>query len=138
MVVQEILSIKTQGRGTYDISGDVAKVVGSSGIRRGLCNVFIQHTSASLMLCENADPTVRRDLEAFMSRIVPDGDPLFQHTTEGPDDMPAHIRSVLTHSEVTLPVSGGRCILGTWQGIYVWEHRRQPNLRRITITVYGE
>ncbi len=90
------------------------------------------------MLCENADPTVRRDLEAFMSRIVPDGDPLFQHTTEGPDDMPAHIRSVLTHSEVTLPVSGGRCILGTWQGIYVWEHRRQPNLRRITITVYGE
>ncbi len=138
MVVQETLTVSTRGRGTYDISGDVAKVVGSSGVDNGLCNVFVQHTSASLILCENADPTVRSDLESFMSRIVPDGDPLFQHTTEGPDDMPAHVRSVLTQSGLTVPVSRGRCVLGTWQGIYLWEHRKAPNRRRITITVYGE
>ncbi|MEE9159162.1 MAG: secondary thiamine-phosphate synthase enzyme YjbQ [Gammaproteobacteria bacterium] len=138
MVVQETLTVSTRGRGTYDISGDVAKVVGSSGVENGLCSVFVQHTSASLILCENADPTVRSDLESFMSRIVPDGDPLFQHTTEGPDDMPAHVRSVLTQSGLTVPVSRGRCVLGTWQGIYLWEHRKAPNRRRITITVYGE
>lgn len=138
MVVQETLTVSTRGRGTYDISGDVAKVVGSSGVENGLCHVFVQHTSASLILCENADPTVRSDLESFMSRIVPDGDPLFQHTTEGPDDMPAHVRSVLTQSGLTVPVSRGRCVLGTWQGIYLWEHRKAPNHRRITITVYGE
>ena len=138
MVVQETLTVSTRGRGTYDISGDVAKVVGSSGVENGLCHVFVQHTSASLILCENADPTVRNDLESFMSRIVPDGDPLFQHTTEGPDDMPAHVRSVLTQSGLTVPVSRGRCVLGTWQGIYLWEHRKAPNHRRITITVYGE
>lgn len=138
MVVQETLTVSTRGRGTYDISGDVAKVVGSSGVENGLCHVFVQHTSASLILCENADPTVRSDLESFMSRIVPDGDPLFQHTTEGPDDMPAHVRSVLTQSGLSVPVSRGRCVLGTWQGIYLWEHRKAPNHRRITITVYGE
>jgi secondary thiamine-phosphate synthase enzyme len=138
VVVQETLTVSTRGRGTYDISGDVAKVVGSSGVENGLCHVFVQHTSASLILCENADPTVRSDLESFMSRIVPDGDPLFQHTTEGPDDMPAHVRSVLTQSGLSVPVSRGRCVLGTWQGIYLWEHRKAPNRRRITITVYGE
>ena len=138
MVVQETLTVSTRGRGTYDISCDVAKIVGSSGVENGLCHVFVQHTSASLILCENADPTVRSDLESFMSRIVPDGDPLFQHTTEGPDDMPAHVRSVLTQSGLTVPVSRGRCVLGTWQGIYLWEHRKAPNRRRITITVYGE
>lgn len=138
MVVQETLTVSTRGRGTYDISGDVAKIVGSSGVENGLCHVFVQHTSASLILCENADPTVRSDLESFMSRIVPDGDPLFQHTAEGPDDMPAHVRSVLTQSGLSVPVSRGRCVLGTWQGIYLWEHRKAPNRRRITITVYGE
>ena len=138
MVVQETLTVSTRGRGTYDISGDVAKIVTSSGVKNGLCNVFVQHTSASLMLCENADPTVRSDLESFMSRIVPDGDPLFQHTTEGPDDMPAHVRSVLTQSGLTVPIGDGRCVLGTWQGIYLWEHRKAPNRRRVTITVCGE
>jgi secondary thiamine-phosphate synthase enzyme len=103
-----------------------------------MVNVFIAHTSASLTVCENADPTVQRDLEAFMARLVPDGDPLFRHTSEGPDDMPAHVRSVLTDSGLTLPVAGGRCKLGTWQGIYLWEHRNRPHQREVTVTVYGD
>jgi secondary thiamine-phosphate synthase enzyme len=102
-----------------------------------LCNVFIRHTSASLMLCENADPAVLRDLEAFMSRAVPDGDALFSHTAEGPDDMPAHVRSVLTHADLNLPVREGRCDLGTWQGVYLWEHRTRPHRRRIDISIYS-
>jgi secondary thiamine-phosphate synthase enzyme len=138
MWVQKSLSVATRGRGTYDITGQIQEVVAKSGIRAGLCHVFIHHTSASLMICENADPTVRRDLEAFMSRLVRDGDPQFQHTLEGPDDMPAHVRSVLTQSEMQIPVAGGRCALGTWQGIYVWEHRYQPGERRLTVTVQGE
>lgn len=107
-------------------------------VRQGLCHVFVHHTSASLMLCENADPTVLRDLEAFMARLVPDGDPLFRHTTEGPDDMPAHVRSVLTQSAVSIPVCEGRCLLGTWQGIYLWEHRRYGHERQVTVTVCGQ
>lgn len=138
MVFQETLTAATEGRGTRDITREVQRVVSGSGIHTGLCQVFIHHTSASLMLCENADPTVRRDLEAFISRLVPDGDPLFHHTSEGPDDMPAHVRAVLTHSGLTVPVIGGRCALGTWQGIYLWEHRRFPHRRQVTVTVQGE
>jgi secondary thiamine-phosphate synthase enzyme len=104
----------------------------------GLCHVFVHHTSASLILCENADPTVRRDLEAFLARLVPDGDPLFEHTDEGMDDMPAHIRAILTKMDLSIPVTGGRCALGTWQGIYLYEHRTHAHRRRVTVTVQGE
>ncbi len=138
MWFQEILSVRTAGRGTYDLGEQVTGVVVRSAVQTGLCHVFVQHTSASLMLCENADPTVRRDLEAFVSRLIPDGDPVFRHTAEGPDDMPAHVRTVLTHSSLTIPVAGGRCSLGVWQGIYLWEHRRAPHKRRVSVTVNGE
>lgn len=138
MVVNESLEIETQGRGTYELTGEVQACVARAGLDTGLCHVFVHHTSASLMLCENADPDVRRDLEAFMQRIAPDGDPMFRHTAEGPDDMPAHVRSVLTQPSLSLPVSGGRCALGTWQGIYLWEHRRAGHRRRVTVTLQGE
>ena len=138
MVVQDTLKIRTPGRGSIELTKDVADVVRSSGIDQGLCNIFVHHTSASLMLCENADPTVRSDLETFMSKTVPDGDPMFQHIAEGPDDMPAHVRSVLTDSSLTIPVSNGNCMLGTWQGIYLWEHRQHSHNRKVTITVYGD
>lgn len=126
-----------RGRGTSDITDRVQGAVAESGIREGLCTVFIHHTSASLILCENADPQVRRDLEAFAERLVPDGDPLFRHTDEGPDDMPSHVRSVLTQASLGIPVAEGRCDLGTWQGIYVWEHRTAPHSRRVTVTIIG-
>jgi secondary thiamine-phosphate synthase enzyme len=138
MVVQKSLEVRTRGRGTLEITDLVEEAVRNSGIRAGLCNVFLQHTSASLMLCENADPDVRADLERFMSRLAPDGDPLFRHRTEGPDDMPAHVRTVLTHSSLTIPVQDGRMVLGTWQGIYLWEHRAAPHRRRVTVTLYGD
>jgi secondary thiamine-phosphate synthase enzyme len=138
MLHQDSFEVATSGRGTYDVTDEIQGVVADGGISRGLCHVFIHHTSASLMLCENADPAVRRDLESFMARTAPDGDPMFTHTTEGPDDMPAHVRSVLTHSTLSIPVMNGRCALGTWQGVYVWEHRRSPFRRRLTITVQGE
>ena len=138
MIDQCELRVSTQGRGTYDITGDVQRSVRDSGVSSGLCHVFICHTSASLMLCENADPSVMRDLETFMSRHVPDGDPMFTHTAEGPDDMPAHIRSILTQSDLNLPVRQGSCALGTWQGVYLWEHRQSPHTRRVVITVQGE
>ncbi|MCU7933299.1 MAG: secondary thiamine-phosphate synthase enzyme YjbQ [Candidatus Thiodiazotropha sp. (ex Dulcina madagascariensis)] len=129
MVAQETLRIQTRGRDTYDITGQVAEALDRSGFDTGICHLFIQHTSASLILCENADPTVRSDLERFMTRLVPDGDRLFDHTMEGPDDMPAHIRSILTKSDLTLPIRQGRAALGTWQGIYLWEHRTRPHQR---------
>ena len=138
MVYQQSLRIKTAGRGSYSITDEVARHVQQSGIRLGLCHLFLRHTSASLILCENADPDVRDDLERFMLRLVPDGDALFRHTAEGPDDMPAHIRNILTHSDLTLPVTDGRPNLGTWQGLYLWEHRQQGHYREITVTVYGE
>lgn len=138
MVVQKELTVQTRGRGTYELTREIDQAVRESGIRQGLCNVFVQHTSASLMLCENADPDVRRDLEAFMARLAPDGDALFRHVAEGPDDMPAHVRSVLTQSTLTIPVGEGRCLFGTWQGLYLWEHRQRPHRRRCTITVYGD
>ena len=137
MVHQDAFTLATQGRGTYEISRRVRDTVASAGIVTGLCHVFVHHTSASLILCENADPTVRDDLEGFLSRLVRDGDPAFRHQDEGPDDMPAHIRSILTNMDLTLPVSDGRCGLGTWQGIYLYEHRSHPHRRRVTITVSG-
>jgi secondary thiamine-phosphate synthase enzyme len=127
----------TDGRGTYDLTAYVQSAIRESGIDVGMCNVFVRHTSASLMLCENADPAVLSDLETFMSRIAPDGDPAHTHTAEGPDDMPAHIRSVLTHADLNLPVRDGRCDLGTWQGVYLWEHRHAAHQRKVTVTVTG-
>jgi secondary thiamine-phosphate synthase enzyme len=138
MILQESLSVTTQGRGTYDITRNVQQQVRASGVRIGLCHLFLHHTSASLILCENADPTVRRDLDAFMARLVPDGDRHFEHSDEGPDDMPAHIRSILTQVELTLPISAGACALGTWQGLYLYEHRTHGHRRRITLTMQGE
>jgi secondary thiamine-phosphate synthase enzyme len=130
--------IGTAGRGAYDLTDRVAAAVQESGVKTGLCHVFLRHTSASLMLCENADPAVLHDLESFMSRLTPDGDPLYTHTAEGPDDMSAHVRSVLTHNDLNVPVRNGRCDLGTWQGIYLWEHRHAPHRRSVTLTISGE
>jgi secondary thiamine-phosphate synthase enzyme len=138
VIVQSEIRVDTRGRGTYDFTRDVQDAVRASGVRTGLCHLFIRHTSASMMLCENADPAVRQDLETFMSRQVPDGDPMFTHTAEGPDDMPAHVRSVLTQSDLNIPVRDGRCALGTWQGVYLWEHRTAPHARRVIVTVQGE
>ena len=134
---QQQLQFHTGGRGSVNITAEVAAVAAESGIESGLCHVFLRHTSASLMLCENADPAVRADLDAFMLRLVPDGDALFSHVDEGPDDMAAHVRAVLSGMELTLPVTGGRLGLGTWQGVYLWEHRHHPHLRRVTVTVQG-
>ncbi|RMD70133.1 MAG: YjbQ family protein [Gammaproteobacteria bacterium] len=137
MIEQSHWIIETPGRGFHDITDKVQGHVAKSRLATGLCHLFLHHTSASLILCENADPDVRRDLERFMARLVPDGDPLFSHTLEGPDDMPAHVRSILTHSDITLPVREGRCALGTWQGIYLWEHRIRGHRRHLTVTLYG-
>lgn len=138
MIVQDRLSVGTRGRGTYAITGEVERAVGESGVHAGICHCFIQHSSASLVLSENADPQVRRDLESFLARLVPDGDPLFGHSDEGPDDMPAHIRSILTKMDLTLPVRDGRCALGTWQGIYLYEHRVRPHRRQVMLTIIGD
>ena len=137
MTTQSEIHVSTRGRGTYDLTAEVQSAVRDSGAAIGMCNVFIRHTSASLMLCENADPAVMQDLETFMSRIAPDGDPAHTHTQEGPDDMPSHIRSVITHADLNLPVRGGRCDLGTWQGVYLWEHRHAPHERKVTVTITG-
>ncbi len=138
MLAQQHLEVETRGRGTTDLTADVQSIVRQSGVKTGTCNVFIRHTSASLIICENADPAVLRDLETFMSRLVPDGDPMFTHTAEGPDDMPAHVRSILTQSDLTIPVTAGRCALGTWQGVYLWEHRHRGHRRTVVVTVAGE
>lgn len=132
---QKQITITTKGRGSYDITREIQNIISNTNIDTGLCHVFVHHTSASLMLCENADPAVRRDMERFMNRLVPDGDPMFEHTDEGPDDMPAHVRTVLTQSGLTIPVSSARADLGIWQGIYLWEHRTQSHRRRITVSV---
>ena len=136
MWFQQRLNVATNGRGTIDITPRIDSLVASAGADAGLCHLFLQHTSASLILCENADPNVRRDLETFMGEIAQDGDPRFVHDQEGPDDMPAHIRSVITQSEITIPIDNGRCALGTWQGIYLWEHRTSPHQRTVLVTVY--
>jgi len=137
-VYQHTLEVATEGRGTVEISDEIQATVLRSGIKTGICHVFVQHTSASLILTENADPDVRRDLEAFMQRTAPDGDPLYRHTMEGPDDMSAHVRSVLTQSDLSVPVDDGHCLFGTWQGIYLWEHRTSGHRRRIIVTITGD
>lgn len=133
----QTLTVETSGRGTTEITDAVQRAVAESGIAEGLCTVFIHHTSASLIINENADRDVQRDLDAFLTRLVPDGDSLYVHTMEGPDDMPAHVRTALTQTSLGIPVSGGRCALGTWQGIFLWEHRRRGHQRRVTVTVVG-
>lgn len=131
------LAVETRGRGTTEITDEVQTAVAASGISEGLCTVFIHHTSASLVINENADRDVQRDLDAFLSRLVPDGDPLYIHTMEGPDDMPAHVKAALTQTSLSIPVSEGRCALGTWQGVFLWEHRLRGHRRRVTVTVVG-
>jgi secondary thiamine-phosphate synthase enzyme len=138
MVFQQEIVISTSGRSTTNITSEIQNLVAQSGIRIGTCHIFVQHTSASIMLCENADPDVRRDLETYMQHIVPDGDAMFLHQDEGPDDMSAHIRTVLTNPDLTVPVSAGQCSLGIWQGIYLWEHRTHKYQRRVIITIQGE
>ena len=136
-VVQRSYTIETHGRSTYEITHEIQKLITTTTIVRGLVHVFVHHTSASLMLCENTDPAVRSDLETFMSDIAPDGDSRFKHISEGPDDMPAHIRTVLTATGLSIPIIDGRCGLGTWQGVYLWEHRTQPHKRKVTVTIQG-
>jgi secondary thiamine-phosphate synthase enzyme len=138
MIGQKTLEFRTRGRGTTDLTTEVARAIAETGIRKGLCTVFLQHTSAPLILCENADPDVRRDLETILSRLAPDGDPAYRHDTEGADDMAAHARSILTSNSFTIPVADGRLMLGTWQGLYLYEHRRAPHARSIVVTVLGE
>ena len=132
------MTVGTRGRGTTEITDEVARIVASSGARRGLCTVFVHHTSASLIVCENADPSVRTDLERFFARLVPDGDPVFRHTAEGPDDMPAHVRSILTQASLSVPIADGHLDLGTWQGVFLFEHRTTPHRRRLTVSVVGD
>jgi secondary thiamine-phosphate synthase enzyme len=138
MVSRREIAIATRGRGTYDITREIAHAVAEARVHDGLATVWIHHTSASLIVCENADPSVRRDLEAFLARLVPDGDRIFTHTAEGDDDMPAHVRSVLTQTSIGIPIADGRLVLGTWQGLYLWEHRTSPHDRRLTVTIIGE
>jgi secondary thiamine-phosphate synthase enzyme len=135
MTYQTILEFRTAGRGTIDITDAVADAVAASGLRVGLAHLFVQHTSCSLTITENADPDVRRDLETIMARLAPDADPAYRHDAEGPDDMAAHVRSMLTATSLSVPVGGGRLLLGTWQGIYLWEHRTAPHRRRVVLTV---
>ena len=137
MAHQAILEFATSGRGTRDITDEVAGIVRDSGVACGLVHVFVQHTSCSLTITENADPDVRRDLETIIERLAPDGDPAYRHDDEGPDDMSAHARSMLTDTSLSVPVGGGRLLLGTWQGIYLWEHRTAPHPRKVVVTVIG-
>jgi len=132
------LRMATRGRGLYEFTDEVEAWVSKNGLRSGLVTLHLRHTSASLLIQENADPDVRRDLEAFFARLVRDGDPLFIHTAEGDDDMPAHVRAALTTVNLSIPVNQGRLTLGTWQGIYLWEHRKSPHSRTITIHFIGE
>jgi secondary thiamine-phosphate synthase enzyme len=134
---QQILSLTTQPRATRDITAAVAEVVRAAGIDCGLAHVFVQHTSCALLITENADPDVRRDLETVFARLAPDGDPAYRHNLEGDDDMAAHARSALSAVSLTVPVGGGRLLLGTWQGIFLWEHRAQRHTRRVVVTVMG-
>ncbi|MDA3933726.1 MAG: secondary thiamine-phosphate synthase enzyme YjbQ [Gammaproteobacteria bacterium] len=133
--MQSTLTIQTSARGLVNITSKVTATLLNADLHTGLCHLFIQHTSASLLIMENADPDVLVDLETFISDLVPDGDPRYQHTAEGPDDMPAHVRSMLTATELTIPVTNGRLNLGSWQGIYLWEHRHRSHTRSIVMTV---
>lgn len=137
MSYQIVLEFSTAGRGTRDITAAVAEAVAASNLRCGLAHVFVQHTSCSLTITENADPDVRRDLETVIARLAPDGDPAYRHDAEGPDDMAAHARSMLSSTGLSVPVGDGRLLLGAWQGIYLWEHRTAPHRRRVVVTVLG-
>ena len=132
------LQVATRGRGFYEVTNQIAKLVAVSKVETGLVTIHVQHTSASLLIQENADPEVRRDFERFFSRLVPDGDPVFRHDSEGADDMPAHIRSALTCVNLSVPVVKGHLALGTWQGIYLWEHRTAGHSRNVVVHVLGE
>jgi secondary thiamine-phosphate synthase enzyme len=138
VIHQATLEFRTRGRGTTDIVAEVQQAVTASGIAKGLCTVFLQHTSASLILCENADPDVRVDLETILSRLAPDGDEEYVHDAEGPDDMASHARSILTSNSITIPVAGGKLMLGTWQGLYLYEHRHTGHARSVVVTVMGD
>ena|SRR5689334_1984579 len=138
MIHQQTVQFHSRGRGTTEISDKIQSIVADSGIRTGLCSVFLRHTSASLILSENADPDVRRDLETLFSRLAPDADPAYRHDTEGDDDMAAHARAVLTSNSLTVPVGEGRLLLGTWQGVFLWEHRYEAQSRQLVVTVLGE
>lgn len=135
---QETLELSTSGRGLTDLTAAVARVVAASGVRTGMCTVFCRHTSASLVIQENADPSAARDLVAWFERIAPDGDPRYTHDAEGPDDMAAHLRSAVTRSSESVPVTGGRLALGTWQGLFLFEHRVAPHRRQVVVHVHGE
>jgi secondary thiamine-phosphate synthase enzyme len=132
------LNVRTRTRSLHDITSKVQALVREAGVRTGLCTLHLQHTSASLLIQENADPDVRRDFERFFARLVPDGDPLFSHTVEGEDDMPAHIRTALTAVNLSVPIADSRLCLGTWQGIYLWEHRTAPHDRTVVVHVLGD
>lgn len=132
---QQQITVATNGRGTINITAEIERIIREAGVQTGLCHVFIHHTSASLMITENADPDVRRDMETIFARLAPDGDPEYYHTLEGIDDMSAHIRTVLTQTEISIPISNGCSGLGTWQGLFLWEHRAGRFNRRITVTV---
>ena len=138
MLEQKTITLHTSGRSTVNITAEIESVLRTCAISRGLCHVFLHHTSASLIITENADDNVRRDLESYIASLVRDGDPAYLHDQEGPDDMAAHIRSVLTHTEVTIPVGDGRLLLGTWQGLFLWEHRLQAHRRELTVTISGQ
>jgi secondary thiamine-phosphate synthase enzyme len=138
MTFQDKFEVRTAGRGTTEITAQVARIVRASSVRCGIANVFVQHTSCSLTITENADPSVRRDLETLARRWAPDGDRAYRHDTEGDDDMAAHARSVLAGCSLTVPVDSGSLLLGTWQGIFLWEHRTQPHVRTVVVTVMGE
>ena len=135
---QSELAIRTSGKGTYDLTSQTQEALARSGATSGICVVFCRHTSCSLVLMENADPSARRDLEKYLDRLVPDDDPHFTHTYEGPDDMPSHIKMALTRSSESIPFRTGQLQLGTWQGLFLWEHRVQPHQRSILVTVLGE
>lgn len=129
----ERIRLEPAGQGLFEITQAVAEVVARSGLTEGLCSLFVQHTSASLLIQENADPSVRQDLEAWLGRLVPENDSLYTHTIEGPDDMPAHLKSALTATSLSIPIAEGRLLLGTWQGIFLWEHRRRSSMRTIVV-----
>ena len=138
MIYQERVHIKTPGQGTTDITEQINEIVETSNILTGTCHLFMHHTSASIIVCENWDPTVRDDLETFAGDFAKEGDPRFVHQAEGPDDMPAHIRTIFTHTDLTIPICEGKLGLGTWQGLFIWEHRKQAHRRQITATLMGE
>lgn len=136
-IYQQIINVSTRGRGTYNISRDIEKIIAHSGVETGTAHLFVQHTSAGIVISENADPDVRRDLETFMADLVPDGDQRYLHQDEGPDDMPAHVRSMISSVELTIPVVHFKPGLGIWQGIFLWEHRSRPHHRTVIVTVSG-